>query len=196
MTDVIPSTPGASSTNKSVMRRFMPLIVFVLLVILLGVGLTLNPRIVPSPLIGKPAPKFVLPVLNTGKTFTQDEFKGKVTLLNVWASWCYVCRLEHAAITQLSKQGIRVVGFNYKDEAADANAWLQQFGNPYEEVIADLDGRVGIEWGVYGAPETFVIDHHGVIRDKHIGEVDAGYIRKELMPLLNKIRTEMQGAAS
>lgn len=188
--------------TRSPLRRFMPLIIFALLVALLAVGLTLNPSLVPSPLVGKPAPEFELPVLdapnrlsrpvrlNTPGKLSQTDLQGEITLLNVFASWCFACRQEHEAITQLSNSGIRVIGFNYKDKPEDATAWLRRFGNPYLVVAQDLDGRVGIDWGVYGAPETFVIDHNGVVRDKRIGPVDATYIQEKLMPLLQQIKSE------
>ncbi len=176
--------------KKSPLRRFMPLIIFGLLVALLWYGLGLNPRLVPSPLIGKPAPEFELPLLNDEGKLTHLDLKGDITLMNVFASWCYQCRVEHEAITHLSRQGFRVIGFNYKDEPGDATAWLRQFGNPYYVIAQDLDGRVGIDWGVYGAPETFVIDHNGIVRDKRVGPVDAEYITEKLMPLVEQIRSE------
>ena len=176
--------------SKSLIRRFMPLIIFVMLVAILAIGLTLNPRIVPSPLVGKPSPEFELPLLNTDGKLTQEDLKGDITLLNVFASWCFACRQEHEVISQLSRSGLRIIGFNYKDEPQNATAWLRQFGNPYQIVAQDLDGRVGIDWGVYGAPETFVIDHNGIIRDKRIGPVDAEYIKDKLMPLVEQIRSE------
>ena len=176
--------------SKSLIRRFMPLIIFVMLVAILAIGLTLNPRIVPSPLVGKPSPEFELPLLNTDGKLTQEDLKGDITLLNVFASWCFACRQEHEVISQLSRLGLRIIGFNYKDEPQNATAWLRQFGNPYQIVAQDLDGRVGIDWGVYGAPETFVIDHNGIIRDKRIGPVDAEYIKDKLMPLVEQIRSE------
>jgi cytochrome c biogenesis protein CcmG/thiol:disulfide interchange protein DsbE len=176
--------------KKSLLRRFMPLIIFGLLVALLWYGLGLNPRLVPSPLVGKPSPQFELPLLNASGKLTHEDLKGDITLLNVFASWCFQCRVEHEAITYLSQQGFRVVGFNYKDAPEDATAWLRQFGNPYHVVAQDLDGRVGIDWGVYGAPETFVIDHNGIVRDKRVGPVDAEYISETLMPLVEQIRSE------
>ena len=181
-------TPQENS--KSLLRRFMPLIVFFALAAILAIGLTLNPSLVPSPLVGKPVPEFELPLLNTEGRLTHEDLKGDITLLNVFASWCFACRQEHQAITQLSRSGLRVIGFNYKDEPEDATAWLRQFGNPYQIVAQDLDGRVGIDWGVYGAPETFVIDHQGIIRDKRIGPVDQDYINDTLIPLVNQIRSE------
>jgi len=165
----------------------MPLIIFGLLVALLAIGLTLNPRLVPSPLIGKAAPVFELPLLNKAGTFSDRDFKGHITLLNVWASWCFACRQEHEAVTWLSRQGVRVIGFNYKDENNNAKAWLQQFGNPYEAVVVDLDGRIGIDWGVYGAPETFLIDQNGIIRDKFIGPLNEEYISEKLLPMIKQL---------
>lgn len=174
--------------NKpSMLKRFMPLIIFVLLVIMMAVGLTLNPRLVPSPLIGKQVPEFELPLLNQQGSFSHDDLKGRVTLLNVWASWCFACRQEHATITELSHSGLRVIGFNYKDETQDAVAWLNQFGNPYEVVVEDADGRVGIDWGVYGAPETFLIDEQGIIRHKVIGPLSDPDKLDALMKVLGQL---------
>ena len=147
----------------------MPLIIFAVLVILLAVGLTLNPRLVPSPLIGKPAPEFELPLLLKQGSFSNKDLIGHVTLVNVWASWCFACRQEHEAVKFLSRQGVRVIGLNYKDEASDAKQWLAKLGNPYQAIVADRDGRAAIDWGVYGAPETFLIDQQGIIRHKVIG---------------------------
>ena len=157
------------ANKPSVLRRFMPLIIFVILVVFLAVGLTLNPREVPSALIGKPAPEFELPLLLEEGSFSNNDFIGHVTLLNVWASWCFACRQEHEAVKYLSRQGVRVIGLNYKDEADDAKKWLAKLGNPYQNIVVDYDGRIGIDWGVYGAPETFLIDKQGVIRHKVIG---------------------------
>jgi len=149
----------------------MPLIVFAALVIFLAIGLTLNPRIVPSPLIDKPAPAFDLPLLYGEGSISNKDLMGHVTLVNVWASWCFACRQEHEAVKYLSRNGVRIIGFNYKDEADNAKAWLAKLGNPYLAVAADHDGRTGIDWGVYGAPETFLIDQDGIIRHKVIGPI-------------------------
>lgn len=159
--------------QSSVLRRFMPLIVFIGLVVFLAIGLTLNPRTVPSPLIDKPAPEFELPLLSADGKFSNKDFIGHVTLVNVWASWCFACRQEHEAVKYLSRNGVRIIGLNYKDEPDDAKAWLAKLGNPYEVIAADYDGRVGIDWGVYGAPETFLIDKNGIIRHKVIGPITA-----------------------
>ena len=173
--------------NKSMMQRFMPLIIFGLLVVLLGVGLTLNPRLVPSPLIGKPAPAFELPLLNEAGMFNSEDLKGKITLLNVWASWCYACRQEHETVKGLARSGMYIVGFNYKDEKQDAQQWLKQLGNPYQVVVADEDGRAAIDWGVYGAPETFLIDQQGIIRHKVIGPVSDQQNFDDLMAVVKEI---------
>jgi len=157
--------------QPTVLRRFMPLIVFAALVIFLAIGLTLNPRIVPSPLIDKPAPEFELPLLSEDGKFSNKDLIGHVTLVNVWASWCFACRQEHEAVKYLGRNGVRIIGLNYKDEPDNAKAWLAKLGNPYEAVAADYDGRVGIDWGVYGAPETFLIDQNGIIRHKVIGPI-------------------------
>jgi cytochrome c biogenesis protein CcmG/thiol:disulfide interchange protein DsbE len=157
------------TSQPTLLRRFMPLIIFAVLVIFLAVGLTLNPRLVPSPLIGKPAPEFELPLLLKQGSFSNKDLIGHVTLVNVWASWCFACRQEHEAVKFLSRQGVRVIGLNYKDEASDAKQWLAKLGNPYQAIVADRDGRAAIDWGVYGAPETFLIDQQGIIRHKVIG---------------------------
>lgn len=175
-------------TDKSILRRFMPLIIFALLVVMLGVGLTLNPRLVPSPLIGKPAPVFELPLLSGEGVFSNEDLKGQLTLVNVWASWCYACRQEHEVVKKLARSGLRVVGLNYKDKKQDAQAWLAQLGNPYQLVMADESGRAAIDWGVYGAPETFVVDAQGIIRHKVIGPVSDQKNYDGLMAAISKIR--------
>jgi len=157
------------TTKPTLLRRLMPLIIFAVLVIFLAVGLTLNPREVPSPLIGKPAPEFELPLLLQDGSFSNKDLIGHVTLVNVWASWCFACRQEHEVVKQLSRQGVRIIGLNYKDDADDAKQWLAKLGNPYQAIAADRDGRIAIDWGVYGAPETFLIDQQGIIRHKVIG---------------------------
>ena len=155
--------------EATLLRRFMPLIVFAILVVFLAVGLTLNPREVPSPLIGKPAPVFELPLLLSEGSFSNKDLMGHITLVNVWASWCFACRQEHETVKFLSRNGVRIIGLNYKDEAVDAKRWLAKLGNPYQAIAADRDGRIAIDWGVYGAPETFLIDQQGIIRHKVIG---------------------------
>ena len=172
------------------MRFLLPLGVFVVLVVFLFVGLGLKPREVPSPLIGKPAPAFQLQQLHEpGKTFTPKDNLGKVWLLNVWASWCAACREEHPLLVQLAKSGVApIYGLNYKDKRNDALGWLRQFGDPYVVSIADPEGRTGIDYGVYGVPETFVIDKNGLIRYKHIGPVTQEALEKKILPLVKELQ--------
>ena len=174
--------------QPTILRRFMPLLVFLALVVLLAIGLTLNPRLVPSPLIGKPAPEFNLPLLLQEGSFSNKDLMGQVTLLNVWASWCYACRQEHDTVKYLSRNGIRVVGLNYKDEADDAKNWLASLGNPYQYVAVDYSGRISIDWGVYGAPETFLIDQQGIIRHKVIGPLSDKANYDALMAVMNTLK--------
>ena len=179
------------------------------LVALLAVGLNLNPRDVPSPLVGKPAPAFTLPQLaEPDKTLSPKDMQGKVWLFNVWASWCVSCRQEHPVLVEFSKKAdIPLIGLNYKEVRGDggfdmgkmppeeerklafqrANAWLSQHGDPYKLTVMDLDGRVGIDYGVYGVPETYVIDKAGVIRMKHTGPVTPEILAKKIMPLLAEL---------
>jgi cytochrome c biogenesis protein CcmG/thiol:disulfide interchange protein DsbE len=172
----------------------MPLIIFVLVAAVLITAMVkiksgdLRVREVPSPLIGKSVPDFVLPSLYGNEKVATQDLKCGATLLNVWASWCFACRQEHEAITWLANNGVRIIGLNYKDQPQDAKDWLQKLGNPYTRIASDLDGRVGIDWGVYGAPETFVVDEQGIIRDKHIGPISKQYIEEKLMPLIDDIR--------
>jgi cytochrome c biogenesis protein CcmG, thiol:disulfide interchange protein DsbE len=168
------------------MKRFLwPLAIFLTLVGFLAVGLKLDPREVPSPLVGKPAPAFELPVLHqTDKRFTPSDMRGKVWLLNVWASWCESCRDEHPLLVELSKKGVLpILGLNYKDKEEDARRWLAQFGNPYQLSAVDADGRIGIDYGVYGVPETYLIDGEGVIRYKQIGAVTPAVLEQKILPL-------------
>ena len=173
-------------------RYLIPLGIFLALVILLGVGLTLDPREVPSPFIGKPAPQFRLPRLHDPEqTISPDDMKGQVWLLNVWASWCVSCRAEHTVVNRLVRSGeVKVVGLNYKDEPDDARCWLAALGNPYLASAMDRDGRVGIDWGVYGVPETFVIDKRGIIRYKHIGPITEASVKEKILPLVRKLKED------
>jgi cytochrome c biogenesis protein CcmG/thiol:disulfide interchange protein DsbE len=172
------------------MNRFLlPLGIFAALVALLAAGLTLNPREVPSPLIGKPAPAFELPLLHqSGKSFSPREMQGKVWVLNVWASWCAACREEHPVLADFAKSGAApLYGLNYKDKREDAIAWLGRYGDPYAASIVDVDGRVGIDYGVYGVPETYVIDKRGVIRYKRIGPVTPAILKEKIAPLIAEL---------
>lgn len=172
------------------MRRFLfPLGLFAALVLLLGTALRLNPQELPSPLIGKPAPAFALAQLDSpGKTFGPQDMKGKVWVLNVWASWCAPCRVEHPHLVELARRGVvPLVGLDYMDAQADAMRWLARHGNPFQFTVADRDGKVGIDYGVYGVPETFVIDKRGVVRLKFNGPVTPEWIERKLLPLVKEL---------
>jgi len=173
------------------MNRFViPLALFAGLVVFLAIGLGRDPHEVPSPLINKPAPAFQLPqVHESTKTFSAQEMRGKVWLLNVWASWCVSCREEHSLLLELARSGeVPLYGLNYKDQRNDAISWLNELGNPYLLSAADLDGRVGIDYGVYGAPETYLIDRDGVIRFKHVGPLTPAVIQDKVLPLARDLR--------
>ncbi|WP_300455099.1 DsbE family thiol:disulfide interchange protein [Accumulibacter sp.] len=192
------------------MNRFLwPLIGFFFLVALLAVGLNLNPRDLPSPLVGKPAPNFTLPQLAApGQTFSPQDMLGQVWLLNVWASWCVSCRQEHPLLVELAKRRIvPLIGLNYKEVRGDgatdidklapgmeqpmvverAAAWLAKHGDPYTLSVLDIDGRVGIDYGVYGVPETYVIDRGGIIRLKHTGPITPDVLSGKILPLLGEL---------
>ena len=166
--------------------------IFGTLVAVLAVGLTLNPREVPSPLIGKAAPPFTLPLLHEpDKTFSSKEPLGKVWVFNVWASWCAACRDEHALLVEFSKSGVApLYGLDYKDKREDGMRWLERYGNPYRASFFDADGRVGIDYGVYGVPETYVIDKKGVIRFKQIGPLTPEVMQKRVVPLIRQLENE------
>jgi cytochrome c biogenesis protein CcmG/thiol:disulfide interchange protein DsbE len=172
-----------------VKRYLIPLAVFAVLAGFLAVGLNLNPREVPSPLVGKPAPAFTQPRLEAPEArVAHSELQGRVWVLNVWASWCVPCLAEHPLVTELARDsGVAVVGLNYKDKAEDATRWLARHGNPYTMVLTDRDGAVGIDYGVYGVPETFVVDRAGVIRHKHIGPITPQALRDEILPLVRRL---------
>jgi len=171
------------------LRYLLPLAAFAILAGFLYAGLSLNPREVPSPLIGKPAPAFALPRLDTPEvTVRREDLLGKTWVLNVWASWCAPCREEHPLVVDLARrQPVPVIGLNYKDRPGDARAWLQRLGDPYAATLIDFDGKVGIDFGVYGVPETFVIDRQGVVRFKHVGPLTPAVIQKKLEPLLKEL---------
>ena len=175
--------------KKSIIKALIPLIIFLSLVVLLYNGLGKNTRLIPSALIGKPVPQFSVPSLITNQVINNETLIGQMYLLNVWASWCPNCRVEHPMITEFARQKIiPVYGLNYKDENTAANQWLQQFGNPYTDILVDIDGLVGIDFGVYGAPETFLVDANGIIRHKIVGELNPQNLRNEILPLIEKYK--------
>ena len=152
-------------------------------------GLSLDPSELPSPLIDKSAPQFSLPSLDNNTEHTPQEFEGEVWLLNVWASWCRACITEHPVLEQLSSiEGLTMVGMNYKDIRADGKAWLNRYGDPFDTVLFDQQGGAGIDWGVYGVPETFIMDKQGKIRYKHIGPISNDDLKDTLMPLIESLK--------
>jgi cytochrome c biogenesis protein CcmG/thiol:disulfide interchange protein DsbE len=173
-------------------RALIPLAIFLIVVGFLFRGLFLNPREVPSPLVGKPAPQFSLPRLDDpNKVFSPKEMLGKVWMLNAWASWCPACIEEHPILVTLAKTGfVSLVGLDYKDTRAEAQQWLDKGGNPYAVTVMDVDGRVGIDYGVYGVPETYVIDKTGVIAYKQIGPVTVESLRDTIIPLVKKLQAQ------
>jgi cytochrome c biogenesis protein CcmG, thiol:disulfide interchange protein DsbE len=194
MTEATSNGSAPSNAKKGGFKRawqfFLPLAIFFTLVWFLWKGLFLNPREIPSVLINKPAPEFNLPILHSpDKKFGKADMMGQVWLLNVWGSWCVSCRYEHPFLNELAKQQVvPIIGFNWKDDPNAAKSWLVKYGDPYKLSVQDLDGRSAINWGVYGAPETFVIDKQGTIRYKHTGPVDAKVMNETLIPIIRDLQ--------
>lgn len=172
------------------LRYLVPLAIFMVLVAFLYRGLSLDPKRVPSPLVGKPMPEFSLPRLqDPAATLSDTDLKGKVSILNIWATWCVSCRAEHKVLLLLAKSDkVDIYGLNYKDERNKAKQWLVQLGDPYIANAFDADGRTGIDWGVYGAPETFIMDREGIIRHKHIGPLTVDALNNEILPLIAELQ--------
>ena len=175
------------------MKRYLiPLALFVVLVVLLAIGLKLDPKHIPSPFIGKLAPTFDLPILHKPEQHIKTaDLQGQVWLLNVWASWCVSCRAEHEVVKRFVAMGIApVYGLNYKDKPEDAKRWLNALGDPYKASLMDISGDAGIDWGVYGVPETFVIDKKGIVRYKQVGPVTNSIIDEKILPLVKELNAE------
>ena len=173
-------------------RRLLPFVLFLGLALLLLAGVRMNSgkdtSAIPSPFVGKPVPAFRLPVLgDPARTLTDRDLRGNPYLLNVWGSWCVNCREEHPQLTDLAKRGVRVVGYNYKDAPQDAQRWLAEFGNPYDPIVADEDGRAALDFGIYGAPETFLVDAEGIIRWKLVGPITPDLLASEVEPRLKAL---------
>jgi cytochrome c biogenesis protein CcmG/thiol:disulfide interchange protein DsbE len=173
-------------------RYIVPLIVFSLMAVLLGIGLTMDPRRIPSPLIDKPVPPFTAPDLHDVDVMvSQEALKGQVSVVNVWASWCAACYEEHPVLLKLAQlRETPIYGLNYKDAREDALGWLARLGDPYTTSIFDNSGRIGIDWGVYGVPETFIVDHNGLIRYKHIGPVSEAQLHDRILPILDRLQAD------
>ncbi|MEQ1558642.1 MAG: DsbE family thiol:disulfide interchange protein [Methyloglobulus sp.] len=174
------------------LKYIIPLLLFIVLAVFLALGLNLKPSEIPSPLVNKSAPAFSAPKLNAAnEKLSPADLKGKVWLFNVWASWCVSCRAEHPIINQLAQQQAAViVGLNYKDDPEAAKQWLATLGNPYNDSVMDQDGRIGLDWGVYGVPETFVMDKQGIVRYKHTGPVTGDDVKNIFLPLIAKLQAE------
>jgi cytochrome c biogenesis protein CcmG, thiol:disulfide interchange protein DsbE len=173
-----------------IMRRLLyliPVLVFGAVGIGLAVGLTRDPGTLPSALVDRLVPEFELPALEGVEGLSDQDLKGRVSLVNVFASWCVPCRVEHPVLMRLAEQGVPIFGINYKDPPDQAKAWLAELGDPFEKIGADRNGRVGIEWGVYGVPETFVIDAEGRIRHRHVGPIQARDLEQTLLPILAEL---------
>ena len=173
--------------------RWLPLAVFAALAVLLAAGVWMSRQpyrdALPSPLIGRPAPDFALPALHDpGRTVTLDDLRGAPFVLNVWGSWCPECRVEHPVLARFAgSSDVRLVGYNWNDDPVDALRWLDQFGDPYWLVIADREGRTAIDWGIYGAPETFLVDAAGIVRWKHVGAMDDEVLHEGLLPAIEAL---------
>ena len=171
-------------------KLLIPLAIFLVMAVFLGIGLTRDPRKLPSTMIDKPAPQFTLKQVSAlDKNVSPEDMKGQVWMLNVWASWCTACRVEHPLLVEISNSKIvPVIGLDYKDKPEDALKFLAQQGNPYQLSALDLEGRVGIDYGVYGVPETFIIDKNGRIRHKHVGPITPESLQKEILPIIAELK--------
>jgi cytochrome c biogenesis protein CcmG/thiol:disulfide interchange protein DsbE len=170
-------------------KLFIPLVLFVALSLFLFRGLQLDPTELPSALIDRPLPDFELPALGRDRILKREDVIGEVALFNVWATWCVSCRVEHPYLNQLSEQGVPIFGVNYKDADADALKWLAELGDPYRLSIVDAQGSLGLDLGVYGAPETYLVDADGIIRYRHVGVVDDRVWRDILQPLYDRFKS-------
>ncbi|MEP5569970.1 MAG: DsbE family thiol:disulfide interchange protein [Halioglobus sp.] len=171
------------------LKLFFPLILFIVLAIFLVRGLSLDPKELPSALIDKPFPEFSLPALGSAQTLDKAAVSGQVALFNVWATWCVSCRVEHPYLTELAKQGVAIYGINYKDEDTAALGWLDELGDPYIASIADRDGTLGLDLGVYGAPETYLVDAQGLVRYRHVGVVNERVWSNTLQPIYEQLQS-------
>jgi cytochrome c biogenesis protein CcmG/thiol:disulfide interchange protein DsbE len=172
------------------LKLFLPLLIFVVMSIFLFRGLSLDPQALPSALIDQPLPEFSLPVLGQERLIQRQDIVGEAALLNVWATWCVSCRVEHPYLVQIGARGIPIYGINYKDEDAAAQRWLTDLGDPYRANIVDREGTLGLDLGVYGAPETYLVDANGVIRYRHVGVVDERVWQTILQPLYQQLIVE------
>ena len=171
------------------LKLFIPLLVFIVLAVFLLNGLERDPNAMPSALINRPVPAFSLPVLgDEARVESEALFRGRPALINVWATWCISCRVEHPYLNKLAQQGVRIIGLNYKDDSAEAAKWLAEKGDPFELSVVDARGRLGLDLGVFGAPETYVVDASGTIRYKHVGVVDDRVWQQKILPVWQQLQ--------
>lgn len=174
--------------NKQRLLLFIPLAVFAVLALFFWRGLSLDPNKMPSALLNKPVPKFTLPrLLNAQEVRNETMLLGKVSLLNVWSTTCVTCREEHAFLNQLQAKGVHIVGIDYEDDVKDARRWIAELGNPYDDIVVDETGRLGLDLGVFGLPETYVVDKQGIIRYKHIGDINQKVWEETIQPILQSL---------
>lgn len=175
------------------LKLFLPLIVFVAIAALFWKGLSLDPRAMPSALLDKQFPDFELGVLKAPNTIhSRDDLLGKISVVNIWATWCIVCRVEHPYLLKLAEQGVNIIGVNYKDNPGEARAWLKELKDPYVYSLMDRDGRLGLDLGVFGAPESYLVDPKGVIRHKHVGMVDDKVWARDFQPIIDELKASAQ----
>ncbi len=174
------------------LKLFIPLVLFLLMTAVFAVVLKsgYDPKELPSALVGQPLPAFNLPTIESDEIVTEKDLLGDVYLLNVWATWCISCRVEHPHLNQIAKQGVKIVGLDYKDDRPQAKTWLEKLGNPYALNLFDEQGRLGLDLGVYGAPETFMVDKQGIVRYKHVGVVDDTVWQEKLKPVYDKLAAQ------
>lgn len=179
-------------TIKKIWIYLLPLGLFFSLIIVFYIGLGLNPQLLPSALIGQPTPVFTLPKLsNPDEVIKETDLHGKISLLNIWATWCPSCKQEHPVLMKIAKtNAVPIYGLFYKDDPKKGNVWLKDYGNPYQENAVDLDGKVGIEWGTYGTPETFIIDQKGIIQYKHVGPISWNDWQSTLLPMIKSLESD------
>lgn len=177
-------------------KLFLPLVLFGLLGIFLFRGLSLDPTALPSALIGAPIPQFDLPTLAQGESLSTEDIVGEAALINVWATWCYSCRVEHPYLLELAEQGVKIIGLNYKDDPDAARRWLKDLGDPYRVNISDTEGTLGLDFGVYGAPETYVVDPKGRVQYRHVGVVNETVWARDLAPFFEANSVDVDGGGS
>ena len=192
LSSILQNIAKKQAESNTMFRYILPLVIFAALAVLLKFGLTTDLQRAPSPLIGKQAPVFSAPLLSAPEqSISLSDLMGKVSLINIWASWCTACYAEHPVLLEMAKiSDLPIYGLNYKDTHKDAIAWLAKLSNPYEAVIVDIDGKIGVDYGVYGVPETLILDQNGIIRYKHVGPISNRDLQEKILPLVNQLKLQ------